>query len=355
MEMDKSGRIKGFLKNNLFHLVFLFSAFATLVVSTITLLSMTDAVVNMDSAKETLYSTEEFLIKNYVYRLHASAAAAQHLLSVSEIETLRIKPGSPDSHEAWMKDAKFLELRELLIQFAQENGLEYVYYYFRIDNFVQPLIDNDLDVAEAYTPSNQLMMIDYESRVAWNSKEIVVASGEELIDPDGLLTAYAPVFDNQGEVFALVGVDLKDEQIALLRDKIYQLSERVESTSSRITLLIIAMISALLLLVTGGIITFINQRRSSRILRNALMQAEHANRAKSDFLANMSHEMRTPLNAIIGMATIGKNSDDLARKEYSMTKIEEASTHLLGVINDVLDYSKIEAGKFELSNAEFCF
>jgi CheY-like chemotaxis protein len=69
----------------------------------------------------------------------------------------------------------------------------------------------------------------------------------------------------------------------------------------------------------------------------------------------MSHEMRTPLNAIIGMTMVGKTSDELERKNYALDKIEDASTHLLGVINDVLDISKIEANKFELSPVEFNF
>jgi PAS domain S-box-containing protein len=81
--------------------------------------------------------------------------------------------------------------------------------------------------------------------------------------------------------------------------------------------------------------------------------AETSSRAKGDFLSRMSHEMRTPMNAIIGMITIAKSSHDPKKKEYCLDRINEASTHLLGVINDVLDISKIEANKFELSFTEF--
>ncbi len=88
-------------------------------------------------------------------------------------------------------------------------------------------------------------------------------------------------------------------------------------------------------------------------LRRALTMAEAANTAKSEFLSNMSHEMRTPLNAVIGMTAIGLRSADAERKNYALERIEEASTHLLGVINDILDMSKIEAGKLELSPVEF--
>jgi signal transduction histidine kinase/DNA-binding response OmpR family regulator len=85
----------------------------------------------------------------------------------------------------------------------------------------------------------------------------------------------------------------------------------------------------------------------------AKKEADKANAAKGTFLATMSHEIRTPLNTVIGMTAIGRRSADAERKNYALDKIEEASAHLLGVINDILDMSKIEAGKLELSPVEF--
>ncbi|MDR2891959.1 MAG: response regulator [Deltaproteobacteria bacterium] len=90
-------------------------------------------------------------------------------------------------------------------------------------------------------------------------------------------------------------------------------------------------------------------------LVEAMQRADRANQAKTDFLANMSHEIRTPLNAVIGMTAIGKDATDPPKKKYAFEKIEIASKHLLGVINDILDMSKIEAGKFEISSTEFNF
>jgi signal transduction histidine kinase/DNA-binding response OmpR family regulator len=87
----------------------------------------------------------------------------------------------------------------------------------------------------------------------------------------------------------------------------------------------------------------------------ALKEAIRASKAKGEFLSNMSHEMRTPMNAIIGMTHVGKTAKDIERKDYALLKIEEASTHLLGVINDVLDMSKIEANRLELVYNEFSF
>jgi len=85
------------------------------------------------------------------------------------------------------------------------------------------------------------------------------------------------------------------------------------------------------------------------------MRSEEESRSKSSFLARMSHEMRTPMNAIIGMISIAKKSGDMSEIQRCLDKINDSASHLLGVINDVLDMSKIEAGKVELSDSEFRF
>ena len=101
-----------------------------------------------------------------------------------------------------------------------------------------------------------------------------------------------------------------------------------------------------------------NEKEKDAQMRNNLMlleRAEAATKAKSNFLANMSHEIRTPLSAIIGMSKIGKSAKGMERMVYCFGKIEEASNHLLGIINDILDISKIDSGKFDLSREEFDF
>jgi signal transduction histidine kinase/ActR/RegA family two-component response regulator len=90
-------------------------------------------------------------------------------------------------------------------------------------------------------------------------------------------------------------------------------------------------------------------------IRIALIKAQEASRAKSDFLSTMSHEMRTPMNAIIGMTHIGKKGDSIEEKNNALNKITNASSHLLGVINDVLDMAKIEANKLEFAPVKFNF
>jgi len=96
-------------------------------------------------------------------------------------------------------------------------------------------------------------------------------------------------------------------------------------------------------------------RDTAARLEIAVDEARSANKAKSNFLAQMSHEIRTPLNAIIGMTNIGKSADTTERMLYCLDKVENASRHLMGVINDILDMTKIEANKLELSFTDFIF
>jgi PAS domain S-box-containing protein len=95
--------------------------------------------------------------------------------------------------------------------------------------------------------------------------------------------------------------------------------------------------------------------KAHEALKAALVKAEGGSRAKTAFLSTMSHEIRTPLNAIIGMTALGMAAPGMERKDYCFGKIEDASVHLLGVINDILDISKIEANKFEISPELFNF
>lgn len=98
------------------------------------------------------------------------------------------------------------------------------------------------------------------------------------------------------------------------------------------------------------------QSRQEQLLRDALAAANAANHAKSDFLSRMSHDIRTPMNAIIGMSTIGQlKADDPQRIQDCFQKIDASSRYLLSLINDVLDMSKIETGKMTIEKKPFDF
>ncbi len=98
------------------------------------------------------------------------------------------------------------------------------------------------------------------------------------------------------------------------------------------------------------------QQQLQHNVEEALELAQNASDAKSQFLSNMSHDIRTPMNAIVGLTTIaGSHVDDPERMRECLGRISTSSKHLLCLINDVLDMSKIESGKIVLNEERFSF
>jgi PAS domain S-box-containing protein len=104
-------------------------------------------------------------------------------------------------------------------------------------------------------------------------------------------------------------------------------------------------------LIGNDLWSIVMRRRAEVALAAAKEAAEAANVAKSAFLANMSHEIRTPMNGILGMASLMRRAGVTPKQKEQLDKIDTAADHLLGIINDILDLSKIEAGKFVLEEA----
>lgn len=129
-----------------------------------------------------------------------------------------------------------------------------------------------------------------------------------------------------------------------------------DSITKSDTMRVIIMISSgAVILLTMSVIFLLYYRLSQKQLRElakAKEAADYANRAKSEFLSSMSHDIRTPMNAIIGMTEIAqRNIEDSPRVEECLRKVRLSSKQLLGLINDVLDMSKIESGKMSLNIA----
>ncbi|WP_139559057.1 PAS domain S-box protein [Methylotetracoccus oryzae] len=103
----------------------------------------------------------------------------------------------------------------------------------------------------------------------------------------------------------------------------------------------------------GSCIDITDRKRAEAELASAWAAAKAANRAKSEFLANMSHEIRTPMNAIVGLTHLLTMKSRDAEQQHQLSKIVDAADHLLALIDDILDLSKIEAGKLLLEETAF--
>lgn len=124
----------------------------------------------------------------------------------------------------------------------------------------------------------------------------------------------------------------------------------VKLDNLRITVIIGSLTVILLSMIAVFVLYYNLSQQQMQNLNKARKEAIHANKAKSEFLSSMSHDIRTPMNAIIGMTEIAmKNKNDMVRVEDCLEKIKLSSKHLLGLINDVLDMSKIESGKMTMN------
>ena len=234
----------------------------------------------------------------------------------------------------------------------------------------------------AYNNENSVYVLDEDGMKLFNSSAVELVHGYNIYsvlkqmkyyhnqDFDKTLkqleetgSAYSSaVLDGVEYYYAIANLDYAEWTILFMVPASCVAVNTVRLTKTvMVIVLSFAMIMAIVLVAVVSTMIHIQQkkvldleRENNHKLAEALDMAREANRSKSTFLANMSHDIRTPMNAIIGItALIEHDVDNAAKvKEYAK-KIEVSSQHLLGLINDVLDMSKIESGKTTLNFVDF--
>lgn len=305
------------------------------------------------------------------YTWHAAREGQLRAIRSELLQLARVAATQVDgsAHRTMKSDAQaggleHLKLLEPLVAFHKATtDIIYVYtailqgeqiYFVLGTDYLYRAVDDDLPPEAIMAPYNTP---DPALRHALKYHEPAVNEHPVQEALRSYMSAYAPFFDSKGEFVGVVGIDMW----------VHHLDARLASIR-RTGLTAFAAVTLLSLL--AGYVTFRlsltarRARRRDRIIRRKLahakqqaeVQAERAesgSRAKSEFLAMMSHEIRTPMNGVLGFANLLMDTKlDSEQREFA-ENIRCSGDALLTIINDVLDYSRIEAGKLDVDNIEF--
>ncbi|MBT8126664.1 MAG: response regulator [Gammaproteobacteria bacterium] len=200
-------------------------------------------------------------------------------------------------------------------------------------------------LASDQAPGHQLMIVraDNPGLIEVNAKgSRELLDGDNILDPDDLerLASYGGLSDVKHANWLVL--DMPEAGL---------LNEIRRTMTVQLGIVVVGFLACLILA-----LKLIHRRREfDTALLQARNEAERLNQSKSEFLANMSHEIRTPMNAVLGFARIGVRENRGRKSGVYFQRIQGAGEHLLGVINDILDISKIEAGKFNVEPRPFDF
>lgn len=281
-------------------------------------------------------SLEFFKISEYIRQvtkenLIVTSALASSIVSYHELDQLQTVED--------MDLPLFEEIRERLIQFAYDNNVEFVYLMRNNEQgLAQYILDNDLS-DETVNLSTEPFEWEEKAWITFNTGE---KTAELHVYQDGwenLISGFSPIYNATGDIVAVVGVDIDDSSLI-----------EMQRTLRVLTPVLLALFLLIMLI---SFISLSHYKTMNQKTKQATKEAIHANKAKSQFLSNMSHEIRTPLNAIIGMAQTGVSRLTIEEKNYSFERINDSSKHLLNLVNDILDLSKIEEGEMKLNYEPF--
>jgi len=269
---------------------------------------------------------------------HRIISVAEYLASSVSIEELDKYQTTED-----MELQSYKNLHKKLLDFSKKADVKYAYFIRPLKDSMQYIVDNDFNDETRVgldTPPYDALPLTWILPVL---KGQSVHSGLGNYTPgwEGLLTGYAPIFDQEGNVKAIAGVDIEDQDIA--------------SARKMISILTTVQIISVVLVLISGLLSLFRFHEEARKAEKAQIEAEKANETKSKFLANMSHEIRTPMNAIIGMAELALRENMTSTAKEYISTVKQAGTNLLSIINDILDFSKIESGKLEIVPTDYMF
>ena len=309
-----------------------------------------------------------------------------------------------DGPHGLMREIKYLESAPRQVNYvsntmtSSESSMVYLY---ELDTPVTVQDDNQKDITiiyygtmqnmkrlnkyfncSAYNNENSVYVLDEDGMKLFNSSTVELVHGYNIYsvlkqmkyyhnqDFDKTLkqlqetgSAYSSaVLDGVEYYYAIANLDYAEWTILFMVPASCVAVNTVRLTKT-VMIIVLGFATIMVIVLVAVVSTMINiqqkkvldlERENNHKLAEALDMAREANRSKSTFLANMSHDIRTPMNAIIGItALIEHDVDNAAKvKEYAK-KIEVSSQHLLGLINDVLDMSKIESGKTTLNFVDF--
>ena len=309
-----------------------------------------------------------------------------------------------DGPHGLMREIKYIESAPSQVSYVSNtmtSGESSMVYLYELDTPVTVQDDNQKDVTiiyygtmqnmkrlnkyfncSAYNNENSVYVLDEDGMKLFNSSAVELVHGYNIYsvlkqmkyyhnqDFDKTLkqlqetgSAYSSaVLDGVEYYYAIANLDYAEWTILFMVPASCVAVNTVRLTKT-VMIIVLGFATIMVIVLVAVVSTMIHiqqkkvldmERENNHKLAEALDMAREANRSKSTFLANMSHDIRTPMNAIIGItALIEHDVDNAAKvKEYAK-KIEVSSQHLLGLINDVLDMSKIESGKTTLNFVDF--